>query len=112
MVGYSRDDFDAPVDDYDFSSIDGSSSLIDQMGMAGGFTATKLSQARDILRDSIRKANQDEVLNWLSFPACLCATGTSGARRRWRAWRWNSRILCRGTKEQGLQCNCYNMWHS
>tara|TARA_B100000131_G_scaffold105497_1_gene102363 strand:+ start:8066 stop:9055 length:990 start_codon:yes stop_codon:yes gene_type:complete len=78
MAGYSRDDFNAPVDDYDFSSLDGSSSLIDQMGMAGGFTATKLSQARDILRDSISKANQDGVLNWLSFPACLCATGTRG----------------------------------
>tara|TARA_B100000029_G_scaffold451096_2_gene475413 strand:+ start:1626 stop:2615 length:990 start_codon:yes stop_codon:yes gene_type:complete len=78
MAGYSRDDFNAPVDDYDFSSLDGSSSLIDQMGMAGGFTATKLSQARDILRDSISKANQDRVLNWLSFPACLCATGTRG----------------------------------
>ena len=78
MAGYSRDDFNAPVDDYDFSSLDGSSSLIDQMGMAGGFTATKLSQARDILRDSISKSNQDGVLNWLSFPACLCATGTRG----------------------------------
>ncbi|HJM18509.1 MAG TPA: deoxyhypusine synthase [Candidatus Thalassarchaeaceae archaeon] len=78
MVGYSRDDFDAPVEDYDFSSIGNNSTLIDQMGTAGGFTATKLAQARDILRASIGKSSQEAVLNWLSFPACLCATGTRG----------------------------------
>jgi len=78
MVGYSRDDFDTPVEDYEFSSINASSSLIDQMGTAGGFTATKLAKARDILRESISTVNQEGVLNWLSFPACLCATGTRG----------------------------------
>ncbi|MGB1549030.1 MAG: deoxyhypusine synthase family protein, partial [Candidatus Poseidoniaceae archaeon] len=59
------------------------SSLIDQMATAGGFTATKLAYARDILKDM--KAEIDEVdgdaskvTNWLSFPACLCATGTRG----------------------------------
>ncbi len=78
MADYSRDDFDLPVEDYDFSAAGDVGSLIDQMGRAGGFTATKLARARDILREAIDKVNQDGVLNWISFPACLCATGTRG----------------------------------
>ena len=41
--------FDEPVKDYDFSSVSSPGSLIDQMATAGGFTATKLAYARDIL---------------------------------------------------------------
>ena len=50
------------------------------MESAGGFTATKLIEARNILQNAISeiKASESEnkVLNWLSFPACLMATGT------------------------------------
>ena len=75
---YSKDDFTTPVEDYDFSTVEDVSSLIDQMGRAGGFTATKLAHARDVLSDAMAKSGQEGVLNWLSFPACLCATGTRG----------------------------------
>ena len=75
---YSKDDFDVPVKDYDFTKVNDVSSLIDQMKDAGGFTASKLARGRDILRDSMSKTNDEGVLNWLSFPACLCATGTRG----------------------------------
>ena len=78
MDGYSRDDFDIPVEDYDFSNVSDVRSLIDQMGMAGGFTASKLARARDILRNAISQSGDEGFLNWLSFPACLCATGTRG----------------------------------
>ena len=77
-MSIERDDFDAPVVDYSFSEIDGVSSLIDQMASAGGFSATKLAHARDVLAEAMVKSNQEGVLNWLSFPACLCATGTRG----------------------------------
>jgi deoxyhypusine synthase len=75
--------FDAPVVDYDFSSIGNPRSLIDQMSKAGGFTATKLALARDIIvkmDNEIKSVDGDssKVTNWLSFPACLCATGTRG----------------------------------
>ena len=75
--------FDEPVKDYDFASLSDATSLIDQMATAGGFTATKLAYARDILKDmksEIDEAQADpaKVTNWLSFPACLCATGTRG----------------------------------
>tara|TARA_B100000459_G_scaffold122447_1_gene75062 strand:+ start:1876 stop:2856 length:981 start_codon:yes stop_codon:yes gene_type:complete len=75
---YSKDDFDVPVKDYDFTKVNDVSSLIDQMKDAGGFTASKLAKGRDILRHSMSKSNDEGVLNWLSFPACLCATGTRG----------------------------------
>ena len=78
MSGYSKDDFSTPVEDYDFSAAGDVSSLIDQMGRAGGFTATKFAHARDIIGDAMAKRGQEGVLNWLSFPACLCATGTRG----------------------------------
>ena len=78
MDGYSRDDFDVPVEDYAFGSVEDVGSLIDQMSRAGGFTATKLANARDILRDSMENVGEEGVLNWISFPACLCATGTRG----------------------------------
>ena len=82
-MALSPDDFDNPVVDYDFSSISSPKSLIDQMAKAGGFTATKLASARDILsamKHQIDQVNGDpsKVCNWLSFPACLCATGTRG----------------------------------
>ena len=43
------EDFDVPVVDYAFSDISTPRSLLDQMASAGGFTATKLATARDIL---------------------------------------------------------------
>ena len=74
-------DFDIPVKDYAFDEVTDSASLIDQMAQAGGFTATKLATARDILlqmRQEVDAVDGDssQVCNWLSFPACLCATGT------------------------------------
>ena len=77
------DSFDIPVKDYDFSNVDTPKSLIDQMAKAGGFTATKLAYARDILLDMEKEISESDydsskVTNWLSFPACLCATGTRG----------------------------------
>ena len=74
-------DFDVPVKDYVFNEVANPSSLIDQMAMAGGFTATKLATARDILLQMREEADAvggdaSQVCNWLSFPACLCATGT------------------------------------
>ena len=74
-------DFDVPVKDYAFNEVVSTTSLLDQMAQAGGFTATKLAKARDILLqmraevDAV-EGDSSQVCNWLSFPACLCATGT------------------------------------
>ncbi len=75
--------FDKAVVDYDFSKGGSTKKLLDQMAEAGGFTATKLAKARDMLKDMQSQINEkghdsSKILNWLSFPACLCATGTRG----------------------------------
>lgn len=82
-MAMNPDDFDAPVVDYDFSKADTAAQLIEQMAHAGGFTATKFAEARRILAQmntSLQSVGGDasQVTNWLSFPACLCATGTRG----------------------------------
>tara|TARA_Y100000588_G_scaffold378721_1_gene459682 strand:+ start:76 stop:1077 length:1002 start_codon:yes stop_codon:yes gene_type:complete len=82
-MAINPDSFDVPVKDYDFSATNDVEKLIDQMSSSGGFTATKLAMARDLLKemksqiDSV-DADPKHVVNWLSFPACLCATGTRG----------------------------------
>lgn len=82
-MAYEKEDFDQPVSDYDLSQTNTVGELFEQMKVAGGFTATKLVKARDILRTAIdetvnAKNTEKSVLNWLSFPACLMATGTRG----------------------------------
>lgn len=82
-MAMTPEDFDKPVVDYDFSKATTPKGLIEQMASAGGFTATKFADARTILNDmdaAIKAVDGDatKVTNWLSFPACLCATGTRG----------------------------------
>lgn len=82
-MAMTPEDFDKPVVDYDFSKATTPKGLIEQMASAGGFTATKFAEARTILNDmdaAIKAVDGDatKVTNWLSFPACLCATGTRG----------------------------------
>ena len=77
------EDFDVSVVDDALKKIPTQRSLLDQMANAGGFTATKLAVARDILLDMKKQVDAvdgdiSKVCNWLSFPACLCATGTRG----------------------------------
>ena len=56
MVENNPHDFKDPVLDYDFNKIQNTSDLIDQMSVAGGFTATKLAKARDMLSKMFEEA--------------------------------------------------------
>ena len=58
-MSMKREDFDVPVEDYDFSQIGDVPSLINQMANAGGFTATKLAHARDVLREAMDKSGTE-----------------------------------------------------
>jgi deoxyhypusine synthase len=49
--------------------------LMIQMKQSGGFTGRKLSEAVDIVEEMVRK---DDCTTFLSFPACIMATGTRG----------------------------------
>jgi len=50
-------------------------SLVNQMHESGGFTAKKLGIGIDILERMLKEKN---CLKFLSFPACIIATGTRG----------------------------------
>ncbi len=68
--------------------IDGETSiadLVDQMGRSGGFTAKKLATAAEVMEAMVR---DDDMFTFLSFPACIIATGARGVivdmiRRGW-----------------------------
>lgn len=49
--------------------------MIDAMGSSGGFTARKLHQAVEV---ADRMMRSEGCLRFLSFPACIMATGTRG----------------------------------
>jgi deoxyhypusine synthase len=49
--------------------------LMVQLKQSGGFTGRKLSEAVDIVEKMVRK---DDCTTFLSFPACIMATGTRG----------------------------------
>ena len=58
--------------------IDGSMSvdqLVRAMSDSGGFTAKKLADAIDVMEKMVR---DEHCLTFLSFPACIMATGTRG----------------------------------
>jgi len=59
--------------------------LIHEFSKSGGFTSRYLSEAADIVEEMIRDR---ETRVFLSFPACIIATGTRGAitemvKRKW-----------------------------
>jgi deoxyhypusine synthase len=64
-----------PVRDYDFTKDLSVEELVGQMDAAWGFTAGKLAIGVDIMQDMI---NSKDCVKFLSFPACICATGTRG----------------------------------
>jgi deoxyhypusine synthase len=66
------------VKDYDLRSGMTVAELVRQMGGAWGFTAGKIAMGVDILR---RMISDGACLKFLSFPACIVATGTRGVLR-------------------------------
>ena len=50
-------------------------SLLRSMGASGGFTAQKLADATDLAEKMMK---QKDCVKFLSFPACIMATGTRG----------------------------------
>jgi len=63
------------VEDIKLKRKNSSNELIDQFKRSGGFTAKKVSNGLDIIEKMIKKKN---CIKFLSFPACICSTGTRG----------------------------------
>lgn len=64
-----------PVEDIQITDGMSVDSLVGQMGRSGGFTGRKVAEAVDILEGMLRK---EDCVVFLSFPACIMATGTRG----------------------------------
>ena len=62
------------VKDIDLNGIENVDDLVKQFYMAGGFTAKKLGEAVNIYEEMLK----DEYYIFLTFPACIVATGTRG----------------------------------
>ena len=64
-----------PVKDINPAESMTSNQLIQALYDAGGFTAKKVADGVDILEEMI---NDSSCTRFLSFPACICSTGTRG----------------------------------
>lgn len=64
-----------PVEDMNPSKIITLNQFLKSLYDAGGFTAKKIAEGVDILEEMIQDSN---CTRFLSFPACICSTGTRG----------------------------------
>lgn len=63
------------VEDIKLKRKNTSNELINQFKKSGGFTAKKVANGLDIIEKMIKEKN---CIKFLSFPACICSTGTRG----------------------------------
>jgi len=64
-----------PVKDIDLKKGMNSNELIKELYQSGGFTAKKVAVGVDIIEKMVK---EKDCIKFLSFPACICATGTRG----------------------------------
>ncbi|MGQ9539202.1 MAG: deoxyhypusine synthase [Candidatus Bathycorpusculaceae bacterium] len=88
------------VKDFEITKGITADSLIKQMRKSGGFTAKNLAIGIDILEAMLK--NKDSI-NFLSFPACIIATGTRGVIRDMLKRKWfNVIVTTCGTLDHDL----------
>jgi len=82
--------------------------LLRQMKDSWGFTASKIAIGADILK---RMINDEECLKFLSFPACIVATGTRGVIREMIRRRFIDAIITTcGTLDHDL-ARCWRNYY-
>ena len=64
-----------PIRDINLKTGMTSNNLIKELYDSGGFTAKKMAEGVNILEQMIKQKN---CLRFLSFPACICSTGSRG----------------------------------
>jgi len=97
-----------PVKDYKIEKSISADKLTRQMKSSGGFTAKNLAIGVDILE---RMLKDKDSLNFLSFPACIMATGTRGVIRDMVKNKWfNIVITTCGTVDHDL-ARCYKNYY-
>jgi deoxyhypusine synthase len=92
------------VKDFEISKGASADAIIRQMLESGGFTAKNLAVAVEILEAMLKER---EILNFLSFPACIIATGTRGIIRDMVKRKWfHVLVTTCGTLDHDL-ARCY-----
>jgi deoxyhypusine synthase len=66
------------VEDIKITNKNTTNELISQFYKSGGFTAKKVANGLDIIEKMVKEKN---CVKFLSFPACICSTGTRGIIR-------------------------------
>ena len=64
-----------PIKDIELKKGMSTNQLVKDLYESGGFTAKKLAQGVDIIENMV---NEKDCVRFLSFPACICSTGTRG----------------------------------
>lgn len=97
-----------PIRDYNIEKSIPADRLIRQMKNSGGFTAKNLAIGVDVLEKMLK---DKDSLNFLSFPACIIATGTRGIIRDMVKNKWfNIVITTCGTLDHDL-ARCYKNYY-
>jgi deoxyhypusine synthase len=96
------------VKDFEISKGASADAIIRQMLESGGFTAKNLAVGVDILEAMLKER---EILNFLSFPACIIATGTRGIVRDMVKRKWfHVLVTTCGTLDHDL-ARCYRDYY-
>jgi len=99
---------DEAIRDYRLHSGMTVAELLRQMKDSWGFTASKIAIGADIIR---RMINDKECLKFLSFPACIVATGTRGVIREMIRRRFIDAIITTcGTLDHDL-ARCWRNYY-
>lgn len=96
------------VRDFDVKT-DSVRDLVNQLKASGGFTAKKLGESADILREML---SDRDSLNFLSFPADIIATGTRGIIRDMLKLKWFDVVITTcGTLDHDIARSFGNYQH-
>lgn len=97
------------VKDYSLKESSSLNEIINQMTEAGGFTAKNLGLGVEILEKMIL---EKECVKFLSFPACIIATGTRGIIRDFIKKKWFDVVITTcGTLDHDLARSFKSYYH-
>ncbi|UCE44549.1 MAG: deoxyhypusine synthase [Candidatus Bathyarchaeota archaeon] len=86
----TQSDLMKKVKDFEIRDLVDSGEILQQMEELGGFQGNKVAEATGILERMIK---DEKSLNFLSFPACLVATGIRGIFREMVKRRWFDLVI-------------------
>ena len=97
------------IKDFEIKDKISTNALIKQMYESGGFSAKKVAIGVDTIEDMIKDKN---CVKFLSFPACICATGTRGIiKELLKRKLFNVVITTAGTLDHDLARVWKNYYH-